>query len=185
MKLFSVLLVLPMAVKAVDSFESCGANQQLQLHKAMADSQDYVNKALTYLNSPDSNTPWYRTWFGTWDSNRQDLVRKTFNQILSSEKSGYTYDCSCINKSLDAYIPTKAPKTITLCPGFWDAGIKNPNHKAGILLRVHAARYLQPQIKDTLTQDDARKVARDNPTLSIKSPFNYEYFAENCDPTLT
>ena len=55
-----------------------------------------------------SGTPRYTRWFGSYDDDRRSTVEDHFKLISSSDFSSFTYDCTCTQTDIYAYVCTYA-----------------------------------------------------------------------------
>ena len=57
-----------------------------------------------YLDENTSSTTRYTTWFGTYTSTRHTEVLSHFSNMLDHPYADYTYDCSCTETDVYAYV---------------------------------------------------------------------------------
>jgi len=88
------------------SFVSCSATRQSQINAAASSAQGLANNAHSYLQSISSGTRRYTTWFGAYTASRKSTVQSHFRLINSRQFSGFTYDCTCTDSGIYAYVCT-------------------------------------------------------------------------------
>jgi len=86
------------------SFVSCTSNEQTLIRKAASSAQTYASKAYDAMQSTTSSTRRYKTWFGTYNSDRHSLVQGHFWLINSHKFSDLAYDCTCNDPDKYAYV---------------------------------------------------------------------------------
>ncbi|KAK1230791.1 hypothetical protein PQX77_006105 [Marasmius sp. AFHP31] len=162
-------------------YVSCSDSRQSKLKTAADDAKSYASSAAAYLGSHTSATPRYESWFGKYGPVRHNKVLKHFNAI---EGFGFhkdvTYDCTCDDAGVFAYVNANQYGTIYLCRAFWNAPATGSNSRAGTL--VHEASHFKAVAGTedfTYGKGPARKLAIDDPAKAIQNADSLEYFAEN------
>lgn len=123
-------------------FVSCSASRQTAINTAAASAQKYVVDAKNYLSSNKASTARYKTWFGAWTAQRRAVVLDRFTKMSAKQFSGLTYDCSCKEAAVYAYVYVNecvgiinsiitilmltcssldSPSRVYLCGAFWEA----------------------------------------------------------------
>ncbi|KAK7037453.1 hypothetical protein VNI00_010945 [Paramarasmius palmivorus] len=115
------------------------STQQSQLAAAATAAANYANSASSYLNSLNSSSPRYTTWFGTYLTPNKDTVTNHFTAIKGYSFSGETYDCSCTDTGVFAYVYPDEYGVIYLCGAFWSAPVTGTDSKGGTL--VHESSH--------------------------------------------
>jgi peptidyl-Lys metalloendopeptidase len=59
---------------------------------------------VSYLSSHTSSTERYVEWFGTYTSSRHSTVLSHYSNMLDHPYDDYTYDCSCDESGVYAYV---------------------------------------------------------------------------------
>ena len=83
---------------------SCTASEKTQIRTAAASAQTYASKAYSYIQGISSGTRRYKTWFGTYTTDRKNTVQGHFRLINSRQFSSFTYDCTCNDPGTWAYV---------------------------------------------------------------------------------
>ena len=105
-------LAAPNAVSGSTSFTKCTTTQQTDLVTARNNSSTYAANALSYLNTHNSATTRYTTWFGVFDSGRYNTVNSHFSAIGNAmDTAPVTFNCGC-KKKYYAYVYPNQPYTI-------------------------------------------------------------------------
>ena len=85
-------------------FIGCSANRQSQIHAAARSAQAYSRNSYRYLAGISRGTRRYTTWFGAYVTARKNTVQNNFRLINSRQFSSFTYDCTCNDRDLYAYV---------------------------------------------------------------------------------
>jgi peptidyl-Lys metalloendopeptidase len=93
-------------------FNNCTASQQSSLKAAAASAKTYAANANSYFENNKVGTVRYTTWFGPYAASRRDVVSAHFRAINTNDFGGFTYDCSCSDSSIFAYV---YPSTFVCC----------------------------------------------------------------------
>ena len=86
------------------SYNGCSSAQQSQISSAITAAKTYASNAATYLSSHSSSSTRYTTWFGTYTSARHSVVESHFSNIAGNDFSTFTYDCTCQDTDVYAYV---------------------------------------------------------------------------------
>ncbi|THU90098.1 peptidyl-Lys metalloendopeptidase [Dendrothele bispora CBS 962.96] len=173
------------AINKRASFVGCSSSEQSQVNSAVSAAATYANNARDYLSSHTSSTTRYTTWFGTYTSSRHSTVLTHFTNMAAQGYSGYTYDCTCTESGVFAFVNLDDFGTIHLCPVFWDVAVTGTDSKAGTLIH-ESSHFTQLAGTDdhVYGQSGAKSLAQSNPTQAIDNADSHEYFAEN-NPALS
>ncbi|KAH8824093.1 peptidyl-Lys metalloendopeptidase [Flagelloscypha sp. PMI_526] len=167
------------------SYNGCSSSQQSALVTAAASAQTYAADALSYLNSHTSATTRYTTWFGTYTSSRHSTVVSHFSAISGGSFSSFTYDCTCTDNSLYAYVYSDDYGHIYLCGYFWQVANTGTDSKAGTLIHECSHFTANGGTDDyAYGQTAAKSLATSNPDHAVFNADSHEYFAEN-NPVLS
>ena len=177
-------LASPLAVTGSTSFNKCTTSQQSDLVGARSNASTYAANALSYLNSHNSGTTRYTTWFGVFDSGRYNTVTSHYSAISNAmDTASMTFDCGC-KKKYYAYVYPNQPYTIYLCSVFWTAPATGTDSKAGTLIHETSHFNVVASTDDwAYGQSAAKSLAISDPVKAIDNADSHEYFAENT-PTL-
>ena len=88
------------------AFAGCASDKKLEIAEAANGAQTYTNNALTYLKGISSSTDQYTTWFGTYTDLRKGIVQSHFRLMALRKFATFTYDCSCNEAGVFAYVCT-------------------------------------------------------------------------------
>ncbi|KAF8740052.1 hypothetical protein AX14_008960 [Amanita brunnescens Koide BX004] len=165
-------------------FIGCSSSQESEITSAILTATQYAKKAFNYLQAHLSGTPRYATWFGDFTDERRDAVISHFAHIHGNDFSSFTYDCTCSDPGVFAYVKPEEFGDIHLCDAFWQAPTSGTDSKAGTL--IHAASFFTLNggtLDEAYGQEAAEELAHDSPSEAVNNADSHEYFAEN-DPAL-
>ncbi|KAF8627321.1 hypothetical protein AX15_004400 [Amanita polypyramis BW_CC] len=111
-----VKLVLPQKKPVPErrpKFAGCTASQESQIASAIPVAERYVQNAFDHLQSHNSGTPRYTTWFGQYNSERHSTALSHFEKIHGNNFSSFTFVCFCSRPGTFAYV---APDQSVLHP---------------------------------------------------------------------
>jgi len=167
-----------------NSFNACTVDRQSLLVSARNQAKAYATNAASYLNGNNQGLR-YTTWFGVFNAGRHDTVTDNFNAISSAmNDAGITFDCTCKQKNVYAYVYSNEEYNIYLCGAFWSAPLSGTDSKAGTLIHEMSHFDVVAGTDDVIYgQTGAKNLAISNPDDAIRNADNHEYFAENT-PTL-
>jgi peptidyl-Lys metalloendopeptidase len=170
----------PLAVSGSSSFNRCTTTQQADITLARSNASNYAANALSYLNSHNSGTTRYTTWFGVFDSGRYNTVTSHYSAISNAmNTASMTFDCGC-KKKYYAYVYPNQPYTIYLCSVFWTAPAQGTDSKAGTLIHETSHFNVVAGTDDwAYGQINAKSLAISDPVKAIDNADSHEYFAEN------
>jgi len=86
------------------SFNGCSSSQQSQINTAAGSAQSYAKNAFSYISGVTRGTTRYTTWFGTYNEGRKNTVKEHFRLINGNDFSRFTYDCTCTDADVYAYV---------------------------------------------------------------------------------
>jgi len=86
------------------TFNDCSSSQQSDIELAASNAHVYASTATNFLTGLSSSTELYTTWFGTYHDSRKGTVQEHFSLISSRDFSGFTYNCTCTEPTLFAYV---------------------------------------------------------------------------------
>ncbi|MEP7136624.1 MAG: M35 family metallo-endopeptidase [Chloroflexota bacterium] len=170
----------PLAVSGSSSFNKCTTAQQSAIVTARSNASTYAASALSYLNSHNSGTTRYTTWFGIFDSGRYNTVTSHYSALSNAmNTASMTFDCGC-KKKYYAYVYPNRPYTIYLCSVFWTAPATGTDSKAGTLIHETSHFNVVASTDDwAYGQTNAKSLAISDPVKAIDNADSHEYFAEN------
>jgi peptidyl-Lys metalloendopeptidase len=161
--------------------DTCTSIQHDQINAAFPIAGQYAADARDYLTAAPSPTQRYTTWFGAFSSAGWDTAHTHFDSIATAfATQQFTFDCSCKQKNVYAYVNPNQPYVITLCGAFWPAPTSGTDSKAGTL--VHETSHF---VTTASTNDWAygktacMSLAQSDPTKALDNADSHEYFAEN------
>ncbi|KAH8822267.1 peptidyl-Lys metalloendopeptidase [Flagelloscypha sp. PMI_526] len=166
-----------------ETFVGCSADQKTAIMSAADGARILASLTYSYIASTTTGTPRYKTWFGAYDSTRRGTVLSHFKALHRNDFLGFTYDCTCNDDSLYAWVLFADFGYIYLCPIFWDAPFSGTDSKAGTI--IHESSHFT---KNGETHDnayghkDAKALARTDPEAATMNADSTEYFAENTPP---
>ncbi len=124
------------------TFQHCSASQKSALNAAASSAQKYAASASSYLKH-HSSTSRYRTWYGGYTHARHSIVLNHFSHISSHHYSSFTYDCSCKESNIYAYVYPNKFGAFHICGAFWKASNTGTDSRAGTLIHeVHFSLYM-------------------------------------------
>jgi len=176
--------VVPNAVSGTTSFVSCSASRQTDLINARAASSTYANNAVAFFSAGTSG-PRYATWFGAYEASRYSTVSGHFTAIRNAvdTASPMTFNCTCTDPDVYAYVYPNSPYIIYLCGAFWSVPVTGTDSRAGTL--IHETSHftiVAGTVDHVYGQSAAAALAISSPSQAIQNADNHEYFAENNPP---
>jgi peptidyl-Lys metalloendopeptidase len=178
--LSGVLAMARPSVRRRASYPSCSDEQKGQIDEAYPAAGKYASGAADYLSSQTSGTDRYTTWFGAYDDGRHSTVSDHYTKISAQDWASFTYDCSCTEQGVFAFVYPDTFGEIHLCPVFWTVDVTGTDSKAGTL--VHESSHFTKNggtDDHVYGQSGAKDLASSNPDQAIDNADNHEYFAEN------
>ena len=174
------------AVSGSSSFASCSGSQQTALLTARNDASTYANEALAYFTSNKAGAR-YEKWFGVVETSRWNLVKSHYTAIANfADTASLTFDCSCTDSGVYAYVYSNDSSRMYLCGAFWNyAPPTGTDSKAGTLIHEMSHYNVLAGTDDYVYgQSGAMNLAISNPAQAVMNADNHEYFAENTPPTV-
>lgn len=173
------------AIGGSTNYNSCNSGQQSALLTARANASTYAHESLDYFNAGKAGDR-YVKWFGTLDVTRWGTPRSHYNSIASYvDNAAVTFDCSCTDPGVYAYVYPSDPSTIYLCSVFWYAPATGTDSKAGTLIHEMSHFYINGGTDDYVYgQSGAMSLAINSPNNAVMNADNHEYFAENNPVTI-
>ncbi|KXN92732.1 Peptidyl-Lys metalloendopeptidase [Leucoagaricus sp. SymC.cos] len=140
-------------------FVGCSRSWQTTINNAISAAQSYTSKSHSYLKSHTSTTPCYMTC-NSFDS--------------------FTYDCSCTDRGVFAYVYPSQFGKIYLCSAFWQAPTTGTDSQGGTLIH-EASHFIANGGTDNRVygQDGYKTLAINDPDLAVDNADSYKYFTEN------
>ncbi len=174
----------PVASVITPGYTGCTPLRQNQLLTALGSASTYASGAATYFTSKRSG-PRYTEWFGAMDATRYASVKSNFTKISNAlETATISFDCTCTDTGVYAYVYPNQPYMIYLCGAFWGAPNTGTDSRAGTLIHEMSHFSVLADTDDHVYgQAGARSLAISNPARAVTNADNHGYFAENT-PTL-
>ncbi|ADO74040.1 M35 family metallo-endopeptidase [Stigmatella aurantiaca] len=163
------------------SYRQCSSSQQSNIAQAVNSAKTLAGKAVTYLSDTQpSNTPRYKTWFGSYTSTGWSTMKAHFSTLKAAfNTKPVVIDCSCTSNAY-AYVYANRPYTIYVCNAFWGAPLTGTDSKAGTLIHEMSHFTVVAGTDDhAYGQSAAKSLAMSQPTQARDNADNHEYFAEN------
>ncbi|KAF8905692.1 peptidyl-Lys metalloendopeptidase [Mucidula mucida] len=165
--------------KRID-YNGCSSDEQSTLVEAAAAAQTYAEESSSYLNSNTASTDRYVTWFGEFTDSRHSTVTEHYSNMLDHPYADYTYDCTCTDSDVYAYVYPDQFGTIYLCGVFWDTTTTGTDSRGGTLIHESSHFTIIGGTDDHVYgQSGAKSLAKSDPDSAIDNADNHEYFAEN------
>ncbi|CAF3982711.1 unnamed protein product [Rotaria sp. Silwood1] len=163
------------------NYVSCTENNTIDLINAVSWALKYANESFNYLNNIISGTTRYRTWFGTYSSTNRNTVKTHYQNMVDVFNSkNITFDCTCTDPDLYAYVYPSTPYKIYLCGVFWRTTMTGTDSKAGTLVHETSHFKVVAGTQDyAYGQTACKNLATTNPGKAIMNADSHEYFAEN------
>ncbi|KAH7338326.1 hypothetical protein B0J17DRAFT_553604, partial [Rhizoctonia solani] len=159
------------------SYTGCSPSQQDQVTSAITVAQAYARESHTHLELNPSGSTRYTRWFGTFATNRYNDVLKSFS-LLAKSPSEWTYDCTCQDPKIYAYVNPRNYGTVYLCGYFWAALPAGAGSKADTI--IHEGTHFN-QILGTADyaygQRECLNLARTNPANAVYNADNHAFFS--------
>ncbi|KAF9449833.1 peptidyl-Lys metalloendopeptidase [Macrolepiota fuliginosa MF-IS2] len=162
------------------SYVSCSSSEQTSLVAAASAAQTYAANAYSYLSTHTAASARYTTWFGSYTSSRHSTALSHFSAISGGSFSSFTFDCSCTDSGVYAYVYPDDYGYIYLCPVFWQVATTGTDSKGGTLIHETSHFTANGGTEDYVYgQSSAKSLAISNPDEAVFNADNHEYFAEN------
>ncbi|KAI0673560.1 peptidyl-Lys metalloendopeptidase [Trametes maxima] len=161
-------------------FNGCSSSRQSSISAALPAVSSYAANAYSYLQSHTAASPRYTTWFGAYTSSRHSTVQSHFSNIHSNDFTSFTFDCTCTDDGVYAFVDPSDFGYITFCGAFWDAPTTGTDSKAGTIIHESSHFTKNGGTDDVVYgQSAAKNLAKSNPSSAIRNADSHEYFAEN------
>ncbi|KAG8741932.1 hypothetical protein FRC11_014576 [Ceratobasidium sp. 423] len=149
------------------SYSSCSSTRQTQIASAITSAASYATDSYSHLTSNPSGSTRYTRWFGTWSSTRYNLALTSFSR-LRTYPAGWTYDCTCTDSAIYAYVYPSRYGTVYLCGNFWNVPATGAGSRADTI--IHEGTHFT-QVLGTndyaYGQSACLSLARSNPTNAV------------------
>jgi peptidyl-Lys metalloendopeptidase len=161
--------------------DTCSADQHAQINAALPFAGQYSAGARDYLAQPPAATSRYTTWFGAFTSQGWDTAHGHFIALANAfSTQQLTFDCSCKQKNVYAFVNPSQPYQITLCGAFWTAPTTGTDSKAGTFIHEMSHFVTVANTNDWAYGKTAcMSLAQTDPTEALDNADSHEYFAEN------
>lgn len=171
--------------KQAPVFQTCNAIQQSEINAALSVAERYARVARDDLRDtpvelrPEAER--YAWWFGSYAGSRWDEVQDSFNRIYSATSGRtLTFDCSCDEPGVYAYVFPSQHYDIYLCPVFFQAPTSGQDSKAGTIIHEISHFNVVASTDDhEYGVADSRALALRDPNKAVNNADSLEYFAEN------
>jgi peptidyl-Lys metalloendopeptidase len=176
--------VIPNVVTGTNGFFGCSASQQTDLINARNAASTYAADDVAYF-AANKQGERYVTWFGVYDSARYNLVKTHFTNVQYAVDTAnpMTFDCTCTDPGVYAYVYPDSPFNIYLCGAFWSAPTTGTDSKAGTLIHEVTHFTVVGGTDDyAYGQTAAKALAINNPAQAVMNADSHEYFSENNPP---
>ncbi|WP_374349013.1 M35 family metallo-endopeptidase [Chitinimonas sp.] len=174
--------LLEQAVASSISYEGCSTSRKSSINAAVTAGSNYASDAVNYFaGTATPGTARYKTWFGKYSSSNWSTVKSHYSKIKTTLTSKpLVFDCSCNDSGVFAKVYPDQPYKYYLCPAFWTAPMTGTDSKGGTLVHESSHFTINGGTDDyAYGQDDAKSLAKSNPSQAIQNADNHEYFAEN------
>ncbi|KAL1951282.1 hypothetical protein VTO73DRAFT_431 [Trametes versicolor] len=163
-----------------ETYVGCSTSQKSALTTAAPNALTYATNAKSYLTANTAATTRYTTWFGAYTTARHSTVLSHFTNLAGNSYSTFTYDCTCTDSGVYAFVDPSDFGYITLCGAFWDAPATGTDSKAGTLIHESSHFTKNGGTDDVVYgQSAAKSLAKSSPAQAITNADSHEYFAEN------
>ena len=176
--------VIPNVVTGTNGFFGCSASQQTDLINARNAASTYAADDVAYF-AANKQGERYVTWFGVYDATRYNLVKTHFTNVQYAVDTAnpMTFDCTCTDPGVYAYVYPDSPFNIYLCGAFWNAPTTGTDSKAGTLIHEVTHFTVVGGTDDyAYGQTAAKALAISNPAQAVMNADSHEYFSENNPP---
>ena len=103
-KVFGKLAVARRTLVKRAPYNGCTSDQQTVIDSAVSAAQTLASDTFSYASSQISSTPRYTTWFGTYTDELHSTVVSHFSNIKDNDIASYTFDCSCQQADIFAFV---------------------------------------------------------------------------------
>ncbi|ESK92137.1 deuterolysin m35 metalloprotease [Moniliophthora roreri MCA 2997] len=161
-------------------FVGCNDDQINQVFEAIPVTQGYVAESLQYLQANPGATERYTTWFGEFTKDRHSLVTSQYQRLTENDYPNYTFDCTCTDEGVYAFVNIDDFGVVHLCGAFWRAPVSGTDSKGGTILHEASHFRLNAQTQDNAySQSACQSLAQSDPDAAIANADSHEYFGEN------
>ena len=176
--------VIPDTVTGTNTFNGCSPSQQTDLIAAREAASVYAADDVAYF-AANKQGERFVTWFGTYDATRYNLVKTHFTnvQYAMDTANPMSFDCTCTDPTVYAYVYPDSPFIIYLCGAFWGSPVTGTDSKAGTLIHETTHFTIVAGTDDyAYGQTAAKALALSNPAQAVMNADSHEYFSENNPP---
>jgi len=186
LRAFLLTLTAASSVVSLPDFPTCSEDQISAIRPALKTAQRYADSSLEYLQrAKGPGAPKIHTWFGAITKEQFEIVTTHFSNIASAGLGFYEYNCTCEpdkNWLIQYVDDIYNAGSVHFCDPFWPMPAEGQYSKADLILNivsqfVRIANAIVPTV--ALNPDDARELARNDPSAAISNPFNIEFFASD------
>jgi peptidyl-Lys metalloendopeptidase len=165
-------------------YVGCSQSEQAAIESAIPVASQVAGSCVSYLGALTMGKPRYTTWFGTYSTNNWQILKTHFNNINIVLKYYYmSFDCSCTDPGVFAFVNPSLPYKIHLCDAFWTGPLTGVDSKAGTLIHELSHFTVLAGTKDyAYGHDKCKELAIASPAKAIQNADSHEYFAENTPP---
>ncbi|CAE6517535.1 unnamed protein product [Rhizoctonia solani] len=161
------------------SYSGCSSTQKSQTSSAISSGQSLASSSYNHLKSNPSGSARYTRWFGTFATNRYNLVLNSFSRLRTYPNS-WNYDCTCTDPDIYAYVYPSYYGTVYLCGYFWKAPATGAGSRADTI--VHEGTHFT-QVLGTddhaYGQPECLSLAQSNPTNAVYNADSHAFFSAN------
>ncbi|CAE6377872.1 unnamed protein product [Rhizoctonia solani] len=162
-------------------YYGCSPRQEKELSRAIKEVQGYARSAYKDLKINPTGSPLYTRWFGSYQPSVYRSVLKSSTQLRTLPQ-GWRYECrqTCTpdkhSKRL-AWINTKWPGLINLCPDFWDTTAQHSNLRAFTIIQEGTRfKEVSGTHKMEYGYHNSTELAKENPFAAGNNADNHAYF---------
>ncbi|MDC0709606.1 M35 family metallo-endopeptidase [Stigmatella sp. ncwal1] len=163
------------------SYRQCSDSQKSDIAQAVNTAKSMAHRSVSYLSDTQpSNTPRYKTWFGSYTSTGWSTMKAHFSTLKTAFNSKpVVIDCTCTSNAY-AYVYAHQPYTIYVCNAFWSAPMTGTDSKGGTLIHEMSHFTVVAGTDDhAYGQSAAKSLAISQPHKARDNADSHEYFAEN------
>ncbi|KAF6759247.1 peptidyl-Lys metalloendopeptidase [Ephemerocybe angulata] len=163
------------------NFNGCSDILKWNIGLATIKAHEYAVNAKAYLESMTTPSQRWTTWYGGWNLFRGYTVSYHFDFLRNNDFLSYSYDCTCTDKGVYAYVYPNDFGKVFLCGAFWNAPEAGTDSKPGTI--IHEASHFWANGDGTSDyaygQGACKDLARNDGDKAVRNADTYEYFAEN------
>jgi peptidyl-Lys metalloendopeptidase len=166
--------------KTPSTYHGCSADQRGALKRASYSGDQYAKEGYAYTQDLVAGTPRYNTWFGAFSAARHATVLDHFQKISSHSFTQYSYDCTCKDSGVYAYVFPDQFGIVYLCGAFWNAPLTGTDSKAGTLVHESSHFLDNGGTQDVVYgQSGCKALAISDPDHAVQNADTHEYYCEN------